>query len=491
MRQDRTTKNGGRKQRSARGAGRLYKRSGGRDYPADNPVNAPYWLAYVIPNPAGGRGQCIRVALHDERGGPITDKTRAEAERKRIVAPYRTGNRIETLKAIQARLQDADASHVQAIEEANPPPPITETWTAYIHSPERPDSGEVTLKQYRGHWERFASWLATAHPGTLALRDVTPAIASDYAGDLAGAGLSANRFNKHVSFLKLLCRVLGDAARIEANPFVRIKRRIIRTHSRREFTIPELTAILDHGTGELGLMLLIGAATGLRLGDVATLQWGEVDLARGIIRRIPNKTAKSGKPVLVGIPPTLHHRLSAIPRTARTGYVLPDMAAKYRRDVALVTNAVKTLIRDCGIDVHAPGTGKRIKRKPDGTPERDKDTGKVVVEDTAKPAIVEVGFHSLRHTWVSMHAARGTPQSVIQASAGHASPYMTAHYTHVNEDTARNVALALPAFTATGDATTPEAKRDPLPAWAREIVESLTAKNVKAVRAELLKGGVA
>jgi hypothetical protein len=63
---------------------------------------------------------------------------------------------------------------------------------------------------------------------------------------------------------------------------------------------------------------------------------------------------------------------------------------------------------------------------------------------------------------------------------------MTAHYTHVNEGTARDVARALPAFSGNG-----EPHREPLPGWAKELVESITAENALSVKAELLKGGVA
>lgn len=232
----------------------------------------------------------------------------------------------------------------------------------------------------------------------------------------------------------------------------------------------------------------MGASTGLRLGDCATLTWGDVDLARGIIRRIPNKTKRRGKPVLLGIVPALHKRLTTIPAKARTGYVLPGMAEKYRRDASLLTNAVKAHVLDCGIEVHAPGTGEQIKRKPDGTPERDEKSDKVLVVDTGKPAVVDVGFHSLRHTWVSMHAARGTPQSVIQDSVGHANPAMTAHYTHVSEATARDVALTLPAFTATGTpALALPAPQADIREQVRALAGKLNAKTWSKVKKELIK----
>jgi len=477
-----TTKNDKLKRRCLRGFGRLYKRTAGKDYPADSEVNAPYWLQYTIPNPNGGRGIVKREALHDADGKPITQRDKAEAERKRILAPYQTGNAVETLKALQSRIDLAKADHATALAEANPSLQLAASWEAYIQSPERPDSGNATLRQYRGHWDRFTRWFATKHPEVTTLAGVTPIVGSEYAADLSSAQYSSNAFNKHVGFLKLLFRVLEEPGRVTTNPFKKVKRRTLHTHSRREFTIAELTAILSQAKGDLALLLYLGACTGLRFGDCCTLTWGDVDLARGIIRRIPNKTARNGKPVLVGIPPALHERLSAIEPRRRTGFVLPGMAEIYRRNAPQLTVSIQTHIVNCGIDVHAPGTGHQIKRDKDGVPQRDKNTGKVLTVNTGKHAVVDVGFHSLRHTWVSMHAARGTPQAIVQASVGHANPAMTAHYTHVDAATARDVAKALPAFTGTGGAV----PREPLPTWAREIVDRMTEQTWQKARLDLL-----
>ncbi|MEI6970358.1 MAG: site-specific integrase [bacterium] len=477
----------GKHKRAPKGSGRIYKRGAdGKEYPADSPVNAPYWIAYTVPNATGGPGQRIRKPLRDADGNAITDRKTAEAERRRELAPYQTGNKADTLKAIVGRLAAAQGDHAQAVEDANPPLRIQDAWDSFIQKYDlRDKGGNRTLEGYDCHWKRFVTWLATAHPGVQYLRDVTESIGVEYASDLSASGLSANSFNKHVVLLCKMFAVHAKAARLTSNPFEKenIERRTLRTHSKRELTIEELTTILGTATGDLGLLLLLGAATGLRLGDCCTLTWGEVDLVRGVIRRIPNKTVRKGKPVVLGIPPMLHDKLLARAPKARTGYVLPAMAEKYLHDVPSVTNPIKAHILNCGIDVHAPGTGSRIKRDADGKPERHPETGRVVVEDTGKPALVDVGFHSLRHTWVSLHAARGTPQAIIQASVGHSNPAMTAHYTHVDEDTARDVALALPAFS--GDA---KPAREALPAWARKLVESLTPKNLRTVKAELLKG---
>ena len=477
------TKSNGKRKRGSRGAGRLYKRdASGKEHPADWNGSGAYWLAYIIPNPNGGKGRRIREPLKDDAGNAITDRVQAERERLRKVRPYQTQNEAETLRVIQSRINDAEERHIQAVDKANPPLTIQEAWTAYVRAPERPDSGPVTLSNYEGYWNRFLAWSAETHSDVEYLRDVTAAMAADYAANLTGAGKSPNAFNKHTGFLRLAFRVLSDQARITANPFAKIKRKKQLPHSRRELTLSELTTILDRAEGDLSLLLYLGACTGLRLGDCSTLQWGDVDLARGIIRRIPNKTARSGKPVVVGIPPALHERLATTPAKKRTGYVLPEYADRYGRESSLVTNRVQAHILDCGIDTAAPGTGQRIKRDADGTPERD-GQGKVITEadPSGKHAVVDVGFHSLRHTWVSMHAAAGTPGAIVQASVGHSNPAMTAHYTHVNEITARDVSRALPAFAGNG-----EPAREPLPPWAVELIEKLPKSKIKA---ELLKGG--
>ena len=421
--------NGGRK-RAARGTGRLFKKQGSKQFRADSPAAGSYYLTYTV------GGKRITTSLRDAQGNAITDRQEAEIERKRILAPFQTNDEAEALRVIHARIQDAESRHVQAVDEANPPLRIEQEWAAFMRSSERPDSGERTLSDYAAYWKRFETWLARTHPEVEHLRDITRETAKDYADDLtagsyyltytvggkrittslrdaqgnaitdrqeaeierkrilapfqtndeaealrAEGGLSPNSFNKHIGLLKLAFRVLGDSAGIAVNPFAKIRRKKQRTHSRRELSIPELTTVLDHAEGGLALLLYLGACTGLRLGDCCTLTWGNVDLARGIIRRIPNKNARSETPVkvVVGIPSALHERLAATPAKKRTGYVLPEYAKQYEAAPERITNAVKALFLDCGIDVHAPGTGHQITRNADGVPERDTD-GKVFTE---------------------------------------------------------------------------------------------------------------
>jgi integrase len=463
------------KTRSARGTGRLYKRTpDGKEFPPDNKTPGVFWIQYTL------NGKRQRHALTGKDGKPITDLRKAEAERKRLTAPMRDGKREEQLEALTAALAQAGTETEQAIENAVPLIPIAKAWEVYLDNLDRPDTGEDTLRYYSAYWDAFADWLKENAPSVLDLRDVTPKTAAEYAKSLNGE-TSANTFNKHTGFLRLFFRVLGESAGLKENPFEKVRRKNLKTNSRRELTIAELKEILTKATGELQTLLAVGTFTGLRLGDCCTLQWGEVDLDRGLIRRIPNKTAKSGKPVLIGIPAALLDVLAMIPPSKRKGYVVPRFAEQYTyrnekgrpTQQPTISSEIQKHLKDaCGIEVHKEGTGKI--KVPDPTGKHE-----YIWKDTGKRAVVEVGFHSLRHTYVSLHAEAGTPQAMIQGNVGHSNPAMTAHYTHVNEETAFKTAQVLQLDNKPAARTVPD--------WIAEKLEGMTADNWEQIKAEIME----
>lgn len=228
--------------------------------------------------------------------------------------------------------------------------------------------------------------------------------------------------NKHLNLLSLVFRAVKHKAKLTHNPWEEIQRKRVMANSRRELTIDELRKVCKDATGELRPLLALGIYTGLRLGDCSTLRWAEVDLPRGIIRRIPNKTARRNpKPVIVPVHPVLRDMLAETPLDKRGEYVLPEMATTYRHRSDLVTDLIQNHFQVCGIRLHRSGTGVDGKR-----------------------AVVEVGFHSLRHTFVSMCRESNTPLAVVESIVGHTSPIMTRYYTRVGElAVARAVAMTM------------------------------------------------
>ena len=442
------------KRRSKRGLGRLYKRGkDGKEYPADSKVQGTFYLECRV------NGKRTRQRLTDDVGKPITTIRAAQEEQQRLAAPFVASRKSEQLQAVKAKLEAAEGHYQAAYEDANPPLAIVDAWDAYLDSSERNDSGEVTLGNYKTHWTKLTEWLAEKHPDLAFLRDLTPTIASDF---MKTRNSSPNTYNKTLTFMKSFFEVLKEPGRIEANPFVKIKRKRAKTESRRPLTVEELQTVLTEAAGDLEVLLALGTFTGLRLGDCCTLKWGDVDFAAGVIRRIPNKTRSrqtTPKPVVVGISPMLASLLNETPQKSRRGYVLPTVADQYLKDETAITKSIQAHFEACGIKTHREGTGK----------------------GTGKRAVVEVGFHSLRHTYVTLHAERGTPQAVVQAIVGHSNPQMTQSYTHISEGVARRLSGVINLD------SDKKSHKEPLPTWAVEILKGMTARNWKAIKRELLQ----
>ena len=458
----------GKTKRGRRGAGYLYKRSG------------VFWLDYQAGDDR------IRRALKDANGKPITTRKEAEAERMKIVAPFLADDELEAQVQVLARIQKATEDVEVAVENAKARLLIKDCWKEYLRNSNRPDSGEATLESYSLQWNRFVVWMTEENPKVIELHDVTPDHASGYVGYLWARKITANTYNKHVRLLELVFRILGDKAGCNTNPFKGITRKKQKKNHRRELTTPELSRLINGTEGEFRLFLALGLYTGLRRSDCCTLLWDEVDLKRKIITRVPNKTARTnGIEVKIPMNNDLYSMLRKSKKIATDMRVLPGLADLYEKRVDTLTAKIKQHFWNCGIDVHKKGTGTQIVREQNGTPQRQPKTGNVITEYTGTPAVVAVGFHSLRHSFVSLCREADTPLSVVESIVGHSNPTMTRLYSHTSDKEAKRAVAALPSF-AGGKV---KEHREPLPEWARGLIEGLTVKNCKQVKAELLKGG--
>jgi len=87
---------------------------------------------------------------------------------------------------------------------------------------------------------------------------------------------------------------------------------------------------IGHGWG---LASRVALYTGLRFGDVATLEWDDIDLANAVIRVNPKKTARHGVEVIMPIAETLLASLQAQP--VKEGLLLPEIGLRYPRQLKL------------------------------------------------------------------------------------------------------------------------------------------------------------
>lgn len=401
-----------------------------------------YYLRYTV------NGKDCRVRLLGLDGKPITTASEAKKAAARLLQPLRETNRAELMRRLQSAIQGAEESAEQAQALlVNSQASLLHGWELFMSCQSRPASckrfpmDEIprhsTPGNYAGYYRQFSGWMHNKHPEILLLSDVTPEIAGEYTCYLESLKISPGTFNKVIQFFKMYYSVLLDDEKILCrNPFLKINRKEQESNSREPLSMEQIATLIQNAEGELRLLIALGYFTGLRFGDCCTLLWREVDLVRRVIERIPRKTKHTRKDskesiVKVGIPDFLYRMLAEIPENCRKGYVLPRFGADYDRGAdANLNGIVIGHFQRCGIRTNKLGTGTNFDEN--GKPHK-----------TGKRAVVEVGFHSLRYSYVSHNAEAGTPAAVIQRNAGHSNPAMTAHYVKISDRAAVEYANVL------------------------------------------------
>ncbi len=396
-----------------------------------------------------------------------TDSITAAREKlKEFTALHRLGNEVDVLEGVAAKISGRK-SEMKKIEDEQPATLITDAWQLFLAQPGRPDSGTQTLSNYRSRFEMFVKWMGKEFPGVKELRQITKVHAAKYVSTLPGT-VSASTFNRHLNALSLVWRELEEPSKLTSNPWTAFTKKKFIPHSRRELTIEELQKVVAASKGEMRLLLALGVFTGLRLRDCACLPWSSIDVVRQIISVIPSKTARrSQKRVIIPMHRDLLLMLLEIPDSQRKGFLLPATERRYHQFDGAVSKDVAKLFESVGIETHATLDGVKRKR-------------------------AECGFHSLRHTFVSLCASSGVSQSVVQSLVGHDSPSMTKHYTHIGLATAQNAIKTLPSITAAGiveSEASPEAKQaefkkilDNVSGLSDELLKELTGK-IKEIQA--------
>lgn len=383
------------------------------------------------------KGKQFVRTLKDSSGNNITDERSARKAADALLNPVFAADKTQRLKNILDAVETAEMKQERAEKEARELAQkaaereedkkalkIADAWNKFIDPDERlkPDCSAQNLKNYHGYWTKFSAWLTEQAEAPVYMRDITSALVKRYAGILENTA-SGSTFNKYRAFLTSFFKKLEPFIRGTENPFESIEyKKKVKSNKRRELSFAELRAVLSDAeqAGELGLLLWIGATTGLRLGDAATLSWEQISLERGVIQNVNRKTGAS---VTVGIIPILRNILLTMPEDRRIGYLMPQIASEYldpRKQPHLVER-IQQYFRKKGIRTQREGTG----------------------QGTGKRAVVEVGFHSLRHSFATFCGEAGTAESTTQKLLGHSKMAMTLYYQHSTESAAIDAANKL------------------------------------------------
>jgi len=101
-------------------------------------------------------GKLLTRALRDVNGQPITTVETARKARDEFMRPFTASTETKTLEELNTKIQGRKAEIAKWEDEKIPPLPIGKVWNDYLASPNRPDSGDSTLRQYEFQWQAFA-----------------------------------------------------------------------------------------------------------------------------------------------------------------------------------------------------------------------------------------------------------------------------------------------------------------------------------------------
>ena len=178
-------------------------------------------------------------------------------------------------------------------------------------------------------------------------------------------------------------------------------------------------AVAYHGT-------MLENETGMRGVEVRNLQMKRINLMAAEIHLQKSKT-KGGVRTIPLNADALESAKQLLIRAQNFGASQPDHYIIPARVEAVTEGRNGTTVRVRRYDPTKPTKGWRTAWR----------------KLTEKAGLKGLRGHDLRHSWVTSHAEIGTPQSVLEAQAGHLSKRMSDHYKHISEKAARKASEAL------------------------------------------------
>jgi len=229
--------------------------------------------------------------------------------------------------------------------------------------------------------------------------------------DMSAKGASPRTINAALSALRI---PVSDYARKHRmpDPLQYLAKMAEKPRERGTLSLDEVAKIvaLTDESPRNRLAVLLGALCGLRLGEVAGLQWGDVDEAAGMLHIVHNfvnareglKGPKCGSKRDVPLPLAVLEAIEVCRNATPSAspFVLwNDRANNRPADKVAIERGFLKILERIGID-----DGKRKARN--------------------------LVFHGLRHTYVSITRATGLPDFAVMRLAGHRSLAMTERYSH-------------------------------------------------------------
>ena len=172
-------------------------------------------------------------------------------------------------------------------------------------------------------------------------------------------------------------------------------------------------------------MILVGLYTGLRLSDVSTLTWANVDLANAELQLA---TRKTGRRMMLPLAKPLLRHLESLPAgDVADAPLFPEAFAARERSQygGTLSNQLYQILVSAGL----------AKARPHTSQDKGRDS---------KRELGGLSFHCLRHTATSLLKNAGVSDAIARDIIGHDSAAVSANYTHIDMDAKRTAVGKLP-----------------------------------------------
>ncbi|MBP5406653.1 site-specific integrase [bacterium] len=288
---------------------------------------------------------------------------------------------------------------------------LEEAFGLFRTKPRKRTISERVYEDYRNLWCKFVGFVNNNFHEVKFLSEINKVIAEKFLSSEWERGITERTYNDRITKFRTIFSALAEDAGLRKNVWQSVDKMSEGPVSKRPFSKAQLKQIFLLAGGSMRTLCMIGLYTGLRLGDAATLKWEEVDFENSLISRLPNKTRKLRKNVEIPLLGGLREELERIRAGRKSGeiYILPDIAGKYLSSPIAVSGMVQALFRKAGIETIT---------------DREGCSRKCVI----------YGFHSFRHSFVSLCAANGIPMNVVMELVGHRSVMVHEIYQHASAE---------------------------------------------------------
>ena len=279
-----------------------------------------------------------------------------------------------------------------------------------------------TQKRYRPVFDKFIPFAASKR--VTVWNGVTADLLNQYAQHLEKDGYAHKTLVNELTTLKQAVKWLIESGNLKGMQPIELKLRKAESVPAYCCRVTEVTATVAHCSANaeihwLGNTMIALACTGLRIGELASLRWADIDLES---RKI-TLTDETGQSAL-----TARQRRELKSGRSRSFPIHPDLRAVFQR-----------LPRVDGFVFHGPRGGRL---KPD-------TVRRILVREVIEPLTEkfptpegERGFkdgrlHSFRHYFCPTCANNGVPERMVMDWLGHAYSEMIRHYYHLHDEEAK------------------------------------------------------